>query len=643
MRSFVYSSNASRIVFGSGTVARVGAEVARLGGTKVLVLSGPRGGELAGVVTAALGGLVAGRFDGAAMHTPVDVTERALAVLRECGADCLVAVGGGSTTGLAKALALRTDLPQVVIATTYAGSEVTPVIGETDAGRKTTRSSPAVLPETVIYDVDLTLSLPVGISVTSAVNAMAHAVEALYSPQANPVTDGMALTTLATIAGALPDVVARPPDPEPRAALLEGAWLAGTCLGTVGMGLHHKLAHVLGGTFGLPHAETHTVLLPHVMAYNAPAAPEAFARMADALGVPDAAAGVFDLVERLSGPTSLRELGMAEADIERAADEALALQYPNPREPTREGIRGLLTEAWHGRRPGSGRPDARWLTDQVVASFAHAPDRVRELVTGLVRHLHRFVTDHDVTDAEWSYAIDFLTRTGQISGPTRQEFVLLSDTLGVSSVVDLLTNSRTADTTPSAVLGPFYVDGPPPREHGDDIADGLPGTPLWVDVRVTGPNGDPVADAVVDVWQSDADGYYDVQLPDQDGPVLRARFHTDADGRLRFWTIVPREYPIPADGPVGQMLDAVGRHPYRAPHVHFMIGAPGFRRLVTQLFVAGGKYLDSDTVFGVKPELVVDFVPRTGPTPDGRAVATWSLLTYTFRITPLRIVEENHE
>lgn len=635
MRSFVYSGNASRVVFGRGTVGQVGAEVERLGGTKALVLAGPRGGELAAAVVDALGPLAVGRFDGAAMHTPVDVTERALVVLRESGADCLVAVGGGSTTGLAKALALRTDLPQVIVATTYAGSEVTPVLGETDNGRKTTRRSPAVLPETVIYDVDLTTGLPVDISVTSAVNAMAHAVEALYSPQANPVTDGMALTAIANINTALPDMVARPADPGPRAELLEAAWLAGTCLGTVGMGLHHKLAHVLGGTFGLPHAETHTVLLPHVMAYNAPAAPEAFGRMAAALGVRDPAAAVFDLVASLSGPTSLRELGMADGDLAAAADEALAQQYPNPVPPDRDGILGLLTDAWHGRRPGSGRriPDFGWLTEQVVASFANAPDRrVRDLVTGLIRHLHRFVTENDVTEAEWMYAVDFLTRTGHITTDTRQEFVLLSDTLGVSSMVDLLTNSRTTDTTSSAVLGPFYVAGPPPREHGFDIAEGLPGTPLWVDVVVTDQHDMPVPQAVVDVWQSNSDGFYDVQLPDQDGPVLRARFHTDADGRLRFWTIVPSEYPIPDDGPVGEMLDAASRHPYRAPHLHFMICAPGFRRLVTQLFVAGGKYLDSDTVFGVKPDLVVDFAPQAGPAPGGRDVDGWSLLTYTFRI-----------
>jgi maleylacetate reductase len=639
MREFVYSSHQSRIVFGSGTVQTVGAEVERLGGTKALILAGPNGAEAASAVAAALGPLAVARFDGAAMHTPVDVTEQALAVLRAAGADCLVAVGGGSTTGLAKALALRTGLPQVVLATTYSGSEVTPVLGETDKGHKTTQTTDAVLPETVIYDVDLTTGLPVGISVTSAINAMAHAVEAMYSPQANPVTDGSALAAITGIAKALPVLTERPADLAARAELLQAAWLAGTCLGTVGMALHHKLCHVLGGTFGLPHAETHTVLLPHTMAYNAQAAPEAFARIASALGVPDAPAGVFDLVTRLSGPTSLRDLGMSEADLAAAADEALTQRYPNPRELTRDGVLALLTDAWHGNRPGGGTParqvpDLSLLTQQVMDSFDNAPDpRVRELLASVVRHLHQLITENDVTEAEWLYAIDFLTRIGQISSDKRQEFVLLSDTLGVSSAVDVLTNSRTTDTTPSAVLGPFYVEGPPPREHGFDIADGLPGKPLWVDVVVTDQQERPLAGIVVDVWQANSDGYYDVQLPDLDGPVLRARFLTDDEGRLRFWTISPSHYPIPQDGPVGQMLRSVHRHPYRAPHVHFMIGGPGYRRLITQLFVAGGKYLDSDTVFGVKPDLIVDFAPQSGAAPDGRDVPDgWDLVQYTFRI-----------
>ncbi|ALG11768.1 maleylacetate reductase and hydroxyquinol 1,2-dioxygenase domain-containing protein [Kibdelosporangium phytohabitans] len=610
MTSFTYSTGPARVVFGSGTVATLPDEVAQLGASRVLLIGSGR----ARPADEALGSLVAARFDGAVMHTPVDVTGKALAVLRDHAADCLVAVGGGSAIGLAKALALRTGLPQIAVPTTYAGSEATPVLGQTADGAKTTVRDPEVLPETIVYDVDLTVDLPVNLSVTSGINAMAHAVEALYSPGANPVADQQALDAIRRLARALPRIAADPADRSARDDALIAAWLAGTCLGSVQMGLHHKLAHVLGGKFGLPHSETHTVLLPHVMAAMAPAAMD---RVADALGVSDAPTGVYDLVVALGGPTSLRELGLTEADLAQVDDH-----------------QALLRQAWEGNRPRqTGLPDTRALTKQVVDSFSGGEPRTRALLQDLVRTMHSYVLRNDLTEAEWMHAVTFLTRTGQISGDTRQEFILLSDTLGVSSVVDVLTNSRTPDTTPSAVLGPFYTEGPPERPHGFDIADGLPGNPLWADIQVADTHDKPVADAIVDVWQSNEDGYYDVQLPDLDGPVLRARFRTDADGRLRFWSIVPASYPIPADGPVGQLLAAVGRHPNRAPHVHFMIAKPGFHTLVTQLFVKGGDYLDSDTVFGVKDGLIVDFPAQQGPTPDGRDVSRWSRVDFVFRIS----------
>jgi alcohol dehydrogenase class IV/protocatechuate 3,4-dioxygenase beta subunit len=630
---FTYTARPARVVFGHGTLEQVRDEVERLGRSRALVLASPDLAEPGDRVEKALGPLAVGRFDGAAMHTPVEVTEQAVVLLREAGADCVVAVGGGSTTGLAKAIAVRTGVDQVILPTTYAGSEVTPVLGETADGVKTTRSSPDILPETVIYDVELSRELPVPIAVTSGVNALAHAVEALYSPDANPVIDGMALDAIRRLArglrGLAEDTL------EARTELLQGAWLAGTCLGAVGMGLHHKLCHTLGGSFGLPHAPLHTVVLPHAMAYNAAAAPDAMRRIADALGATDAPTAVYDLVVAAGGPTSLRELGLAEADLDRAAELATAAPYPNPAEPTRDGVVRLLRRAWAGERPEpTGASVLDRLTAQVVSTFAGTPDpRLRALLQDLVPRLHAFAIDNDLTQEEWQHGIDFLTRTGQICDSTRQEFVLLSDTLGLSSVVDVLTNSRTPDTTPSAVLGPFYVDGPPELEQGADIAAGMPGTPLWVDVRITDTDDKLAAEAVVDVWQSNEDGFYDVQLPDLDGPVLRGRFRTDRDGRLRFWSILPSEYPIPSDGPVGAMLAATGRHPYRAPHLHFMIAAEGCRRLITQLFVAGGKYLDSDAVFGVKDDLIVNFAPRTGPTPDGRAVdGEWRRLDFTFQI-----------
>ncbi|MCW2758568.1 MAG: alcohol dehydrogenase [Nocardioidaceae bacterium] len=272
------------------------------------------------------------------------------------------------------------------------------------------------------------------------------------------------------------------------------------------------------------------------------------------------------------------------------------------------------------------------LTGEVLASFDRAPERLRALTRSLVSHLHAFVLENDLTQEEWAYAVDFLTRAGHITSETRQEFILLSDTLGVSSLVDILTNSRTPDSTPSAVLGPFYVDGPPELADGADISGGdLDGDPVFADLLVTDTDGTPVADAVVDVWQSNQDGFYDVQLPELDGPVLRGRLRTGEDGRLTFWTILPAPYPIPADGPVGQLLEATGRHPMRAPHVHVMIAAPGHHTLITQLFVEGGDYLDSDTVFGVKEAITVPFPEQDGPAPDGRA-GPWRRLEFTFRL-----------
>ncbi|GAY07266.1 maleylacetate reductase and hydroxyquinol 1,2-dioxygenase domain-containing protein [Pseudonocardia sp. N23] len=640
MTSFAYTVHPARIVFGTGTLENVRDEVQRLGRTRVLVLASPGLAAAGDRVEKVLGPLAVARFDGAAMHTPVEVTEVALGVLREHEADCVVAIGGGSTTGLAKALAVRTGVDQVVLPSTYAGSEVTPVLGETENGTKTTRSSPDILPETVIYDVELSAGLPVALAVTSAVNALAHAVEALYSPDANPVVDGMALDAITRLAAGLRRLPADPHDPEVRADLLRGAWLAGTCLGAVGMGLHHKLCHTLGGGFDLPHAQTHTVVLPYAMAYNGAAAPEAMRRIAEALGVGDAddvAGALQDLVRAAGGPVSLGELGFPEAAVDRAAELATQAPYPNPAPVTRDGIAALLRAAWAGERPGgTGTVRPARITEQVVKTFAGAADpRLRRLISDLVVRLHAFAVDNDLTQDEWQQGIDFLTRTGQTCSDTRQEFVLLSDTLGLSSVVDVLTNSRTPDSTPSAVLGPFYVEGPPELEQGSDMARGLAGTPLHVDVLVTDTADVPVADAIVDVWQSNEDGFYDVQLPDLDGPVLRGRLRTDGEGRLRFWSILPSEYPIPTDGPVGAMLGAVGRHPYRAPHLHFMIAAPGRRRLITQLFVRGGLYLDSDAVFGVKDDLVVDFETRTGPTPDGRVIeGEWRRLGFTFRLAP---------
>ncbi len=353
MQAFIYTTLPARVVFGQGTLARVGDEVRRLGGGRALVLSTPQQIGEARALAERLGPLAAGVFAEAAMHTPTDVTERGLARVRELGADCLVALGGGSTTGLGKAIALRTDLPQVVIPTTYAGSEATPILGETEDGRKTTLRSPKVLPEVIVYDVDLTLTLPAKLSVTSGINAIAHAVEALYAEEANPVVSMLAEAGIAALARALPRIAADPRDREARSDALYGAWACGTCLGSVGMALHHKLCHVLGGSFDLPHAETHTVVLPHAAAYNAPAASGAMACVAKVLGTSadGAAQGLFDLARDLGAPTSLREIGMPEDGLDRAADLAAASPYWNPRPIGRTAVRALLQAAYDGSPP----------------------------------------------------------------------------------------------------------------------------------------------------------------------------------------------------------------------------------------------------------------------------------------------------
>ena len=245
----------------------------------------------------------------------------------------------------------------------------------------------------------------------------------------------------------------------------------------------------------------------------------------------------------------------------------------------------------------------------VAASFAETPDpRLRQVMTSLVRHLHAFVKDVELTEEEWGRAIGFLTATGQMCDDVRQEFVLLSDVLGVSMLVETINHRTGGASTESTVLGPFHMVESPPRELGDNIALDGRGEPCLVTGRVTGPDGEPLAGALVDVWQANDDGFYDVQQPGvQPERNLRGLFTADADGRFWFRSIVPRHYPIPADGPVGELLAATGRHPNRPAHVHFIVTAPGHRPVTTHLFVADSPYIDSDAVFGVKDSLVREF------------------------------------
>ena len=341
MQSFIYTALPTRVIFGRGKIAEVAAEAKRLGMKRPLIITTHQQSASGVQILASTGGVA---FAGAAMHTPMNVTEQALAVVKAEGCDGTIALGGGSATGLGKAIALRTDLPQLVIPTSYAGSEMTNILGETSAGAKTTKRDAKIQPETVIYDPDLLDTLPDKFAVTSGMNAIAHAVEGLYAVDSNPIISLMAEEGIRALATALPKGKVG------HGEALYGAWLCGSVLGSVSMALHHKLCHVLGGTFDLPHAETHTVILPHATSYNANSS-DAMKRIAHALQAPTAAGGLYDLAKSLGAPLSLKELGMPESGLDKSADIAVANPYPNPRPLERAAIRQLLDNAFHGRRP----------------------------------------------------------------------------------------------------------------------------------------------------------------------------------------------------------------------------------------------------------------------------------------------------
>jgi maleylacetate reductase len=340
--NFTYTGLPTRVVFGRGKISEAANEAKRLGMKYPLVLTTSHQLAQGSDLARAVGGA---HWAGAAMHTPVKETENALAFFRQCQADGVISLGGGSSTGLGKAIACRTDCPQLVIPTSYAGSEMTNILGETADGAKTTKRDQKIQPESVIYDPDLLDTLPDRFAATSGMNAIAHAVEALYAVDGNPVVSLMAEEGIRALAQALPRGKAGHDE------ALYGAWLCGTVLGSAAMALHHKLCHVLGGTFDLPHAETHTVILPHATAYNASGSDEAMQRIARALGSASAASGLYDLAKTLAAPLALKDIGMPESGLDKAADIAVANPYPNPRKLERAAIRKLLDEAYHGRRP----------------------------------------------------------------------------------------------------------------------------------------------------------------------------------------------------------------------------------------------------------------------------------------------------
>jgi alcohol dehydrogenase class IV len=356
MSSFIYDPLPGRVVFGAGSSRRqLAAEVARLGPGRLLVIASVRDGALAAELTRPLAERVVGGFSGVRQHVPVEVAEEVRAQARACGADGLLAIGGGSAIGTAKAAALELGLPIIAVPTTYAGSEMTAIYGITTGQRKQTGRSPAVLPRLVVYDPELTLSLPPAISGPSAMNALAHCVEAFYAPGANPITALIAEEGIRALARGVPGAVASPGELGPREETLYGAYLAGAALAVAGTGLHHKICHVLGGAYNLPHADLHTVVLPHATAFNEVALPAEMARVRAALGAPagqSAAAALYELARTIGAPASLREIGMAEGQLAEALPLVLAaMPADNPRPIDRAGIAALLEDAFWGREP----------------------------------------------------------------------------------------------------------------------------------------------------------------------------------------------------------------------------------------------------------------------------------------------------
>lgn len=351
--AFAYEALPSRVVFGVGRSADVAQELERLGRSRVLVVASRVEKALADRIAGSLGDRVVGRFEDVVQHVPAEFAASAIAARDACEADVVLTIGGGSATGYGKIIALERDTVQIAVPTTYAGSEMTPIWGRTTDGRKETGNDRRVLPEVVVYDPELTLSLPPEIAGPSGMNALAHAVEATYAPGTNPVIAVMALESVRRLHRALPVVCSRPDDLEGRSEALLGAYLAGCTLGVAGTALHHKACHVLGGMFDLGHGEMNSVMLAHALHYNAPAMPRVAADLARVLDTDDAAQAVYDLAVAIGAPTSLAEIGMPEDGIETAAKDIVVRAAQNIRPPELESITAMLRAAYEGRRPGA--------------------------------------------------------------------------------------------------------------------------------------------------------------------------------------------------------------------------------------------------------------------------------------------------
>jgi maleylacetate reductase len=353
MREFEYTALPWNLIFGVGALARLPEELTKLGFSRALVLSTPEQSDDANRIADLLGSLAVGVFTEAVMHVPVETVQQARKAVKSLNADCTVSIGGGSTTGLGKALKLEDDLPNIAIPTTYAGSEMTNLWGLSEGGRKATGRDAKVVPNLTVYDPELTLSLPARIAGPSGMNALAHAVVNIGLQNPNPIVLLMAEEAIRALSASLPVVLREPHNIDARSEVMYGVMFAGASLGTGLTTLHHKLCHTVGGTFNTPHAETHAIILPHAVAYNASAVPESTQRIATALGVDDAAAGLFDLVVAVGAPTGLKDIGMREADLELATDQLLENPFPNPAPLSRDGVLELLRNAYQGQRPTS--------------------------------------------------------------------------------------------------------------------------------------------------------------------------------------------------------------------------------------------------------------------------------------------------
>jgi alcohol dehydrogenase class IV len=353
VKAFTHAGHPARVVFGDGALARLREEIERLGARRALLLSTPGRRAAVEAIAAQLGGLSAGVYGQAVMHVPIEVAEAARAHVAAIGADCLVAIGGGSTVGLAKAVALTTGLPIVAVPTTYSGSEATSIQGITEAGVKKTLRDPRMMPKTIVYDPSLAAGLPRAVAAPSGINAIAHCVEALYAQDGSPLVSLIAEEGIRAIVDNLP--AALEGDGRARGEAMYGAWLAGITLNGTSMAIHHKLCHVVGGSFNLPHADTHAAILPYATAYNRDAAPEAMQRIRRALGrfdTGDAASGLLAFARSVGVTATLRDIGMPADGLDRAADLAVQNPYYNPRPIERDAIRALLQRAYDGDRPG---------------------------------------------------------------------------------------------------------------------------------------------------------------------------------------------------------------------------------------------------------------------------------------------------